>query len=212
MKEKKQIEATGKSIDEAIEAALKELNVDRDQVEIEILQTPKKGLFGLNNTPAKVLATIKDDAVMRTIEFLEDLFKHMNMQVNIDITEKEDEILVNLSGPKMGVLIGRRGETLDAIQYLTRLAVNKGGEDYKKISIDTENYREKRAATLRRLTQRLSEKVIRTKKNISLEPMNSYERKIIHAALQSNPRVSTMSVGEEPNRKVIISYKRTEDE
>lgn len=141
-------------------------------------------------------------------EFLEKVFNAMNMQVNIDAKQEGNEINIELSGDDMGVLIGKRGQTLDSLQYLTSLVVNKGTSEYIRVKVDTEDYRKRRKETLENLAKNLAYKVKRTKKPVSLEPMNPYERRVIHSALQNDKYVSTHSEGEEPYRKVVITLNK----
>lgn len=202
-------ESVGKTVEEAIELGLKELNKTRDQVDIKILELPSKGFLGIIGSKlAKVKLTVtyrpEDDA--RT--FLEDLFRAMELEAKMDIRQNNDTLTVNVEGPNMGVIIGRRGQTLDSIQYLLSLVVNKNSDKYIKVFIDTENYRQKREETLIRLASKMASKVRKVGKTIALEPMNPYERRIIHASLQSNPYVQTYSEGEEPFRKVVIALKK----
>lgn len=147
------------------------------------------------------------DAKEHAEQFLKDVFDKMNLQVEVKSECSEKEIRINLTGDEMGAVIGRRGETLDALQYLTSLAVNRSSEEYYKISVDTENYRSEREKTLQNLALRLAEKAKTNRRNVSLEPMNAYERKIIHSTLQNDDMINTYSVGEEPHRKIIISPK-----
>lgn len=203
------IEKTGKSVQEAVNLALEELRTDRDSVEIEVLDEGSKGLFGIGGKMARVRVTMNlsqsDDARM----FLMDVFEKMNITVDIESEEDPEAIALNIKGIDSGIIIGRRGETLDALQYLTSLVVNKNKEEYKRVTIDIENYRQKREETLVRLANRLAERVGRYRKNVTLEPMNPYERRIIHSSLQNNKFVETYSVGEEPNRKVIIAPRQS---
>jgi spoIIIJ-associated protein len=204
----KSVITTGKTVEEAILMAVAQLAVQRDKLEIEVLEEPIKGLFGLiGNKDAKIRARIKQTMGDTAKAFLTELFEKMELEAKIDLTEEDDLIRINVSGPKMGVLIGHRGETLDAVQYLTSLVVNKNGEKYKRILLDTESYRSKREETLKRLAKRLAYKVQKTRKRHVLEPMNPFERRIIHAALQKDPYVTTHSEGEEPYRKVVITLK-----
>jgi spoIIIJ-associated protein len=203
-------EKTGKTVEEAVKSALEELKTTKEQVEIKILEEPSKGIFGLIGTkPAKVRVVIVEDSKQIVTEFLDQMLQNMGIHAKYDIKlKKEKNILhVNVIGQDMGVLIGRRGQTLDAVQYLVSLVVNKDREDYLKVIIDTENYRKKREQTLIRLAKKLAYKVQTTKENVVLEPMNPYERRIIHAALQNHPKVVTKSEGEEPFRKVVIAMK-----
>ncbi|NLI60933.1 MAG: protein jag [Clostridiales bacterium] len=204
----KKVESSGKTIDEAILMAVAQLGVQRDKLEIEILEEPVKGFFGfIGAKDAKVRATIKKTIGDRTKEFLMELLTYMDVEAIVDVTEKEEKVDVELRGRGMGLLIGHRGETLDALQYLTNLVVNKQGLKYKRINLDAENYRRKREETLRRLAKRLGYKVSKTRKRITLEPMNPFERRIIHAALQNDEYVRTYSEGEEPYRRVVITTK-----
>jgi len=199
------VEKTAKTVEEAIELALQELEVTEDQVEIEILEEGSKSLLGLRKAKeAKVRVILYDYATEITRDFLEELFEKMGLDAKIDITEDEEIMRVNISSSNSGVIIGRRGETLDALQFLTGLVVNRNNTTYKKIILDTEDYRKKREVTLESLANRLAFKVEKSGKSMSLEPMNPYERRIIHSTLQKNKNVETYSVGEEPNRKVVI--------
>jgi len=204
----KSVITTGKTIEDAILAAAIQLAVQRDKLEIEVLEEPVKGLFGVfGGKDAKIKAVVKRSMGDIAKDFLVELFEKMNLEASVDVTETDEVISINVSGPKMGILIGHRGETLDAVQYLTSLAVNQGSEKYKRIIIDTENYRSKREETLVKLAKRLAHKVQKTRKKIVLEPMNPFERRIIHATLQKDPHVVTHSEGEEPYRKVVITLK-----
>lgn len=203
----------GKSVEEAVLSALEELGIEEDCAEIEVLDEGNKGLFGLiGNKEATVKVTCKELTGKELAEnFLKKLFKKMNVEADIDITEEDGRLNINLSGDRMGVLIGRRGETLMAIQYLTSLAVNRKIEEFVSISIDIENYKEKREETLKKLARKTADKVLKYRRNLSLDPMNPYERRIIHSYLQVyDEQISTYSTGEEPNRKVVVVYKREE--
>jgi spoIIIJ-associated protein len=202
----KTIVATGKTIDNAIESAISELGISRDDAIIEVLETPVKGFLGIGSSPAKVSVSVEiHDEGQNAEQFLSSVFEKMNVIVNIDITQSDNEMKILLKGDDIGIIIGRRGETLDALQYLTALVVNRGKEDYVRVTIDTENYRKKREETLNRLANKLAGKVLKYKKSITLEPMNPYERRIIHAALQDTEGITTFSTGIEPNRKVVIA-------
>lgn len=204
----KRIEKTSKSIDEAINLALAELGASRDMVEIEVLEEGSKGLFGiLGGKDAKVAVTLKQTPKTAAQDFLNDVFFAMGMKVDVAIDEKSDALDINLSGDDMGIIIGKRGDTLDALQYLTSLAVNRLEGPYTKVSIDTENYREKRKEALDALANRVADKVAKTGRRHIFEPMNPYERRVIHAALQNHEYVHTYSIGDEPNRKVVIALK-----
>lgn len=202
------IEKTGKTVQDAISLALQELGTTEDNVQVEVLDEGNKGIFGLiGNKMAKVKVTLKESAADKAKTFLLSVFEKMNVGANVDVTEEGDSILLKVSGKDIGIVIGRRGETLDSLQYLTSLVVNRGHEAYKRVVIDIENYRQKREETLVKLANRLAERVMKYRKNVTLEPMNPYERRIIHSTLQNNKYVETYSVGDEPNRKVVITLK-----
>lgn len=209
----KLVEKTAKTVEEAIEAGLSELGVDRDKVKIEVLEEPvKKGLFGLLGTRlAKVKLSYEDNPAVLAQEFIENVCQAMGVLANSMVSQKNEHWYVDISGPDLGILIGRRGETLEALQYLTNLAVSKQLSERVRIIVDIEGYRQRREETLIRLAKRLSEKVKRTGNRIVLEPMSPHERRIIHTALQNEFRISTFSEGEEPNRRVVISLKRSRD-
>lgn len=200
------IEAKGKTIDDAINAAVEKAGVDRDLLTIQVLQTPSKGFFGMGSVEAKVLVTYEEKISDKARDFLYEIFEKMGVNAKIEVTEKENEIILNVVGSDVGIVIGRRGETLDALQYLVSLCVNKGKEDYHKITIDAENYREKREQTLQKLAKKLGSKVLSNRRSVTLEAMNPNERRIIHATLQGTRGISTTSIGTEPNRRVVISY------
>lgn len=230
LKKSNSTEKTAKSVDDAVALALAELGVSENEVTIEVIDEGAKGFFGIGAKDAVVKVTVngaksksakaskpaskKEKAVSCeapdevAAKFLEGIFNAMELDVNIDAKEGEDNtVSIDLSGDNMGIVIGKRGDTLDSLQYLTSLVVNKHSEDYIKVSIDTENYREKRADALLALSKRLSDKVARTGKKFTLEPMNPYERRIIHSSLQDNEAVTTYSIGTEPYRKVVIAPK-----
>lgn len=203
-------EVVAKTPEDAIEQALKALNATIDEVEIEILEEAPKGLLGfLKSKDVKVIATKKISIEDQTVTFLSDVLKGMNIDAKLDITKSEKELKIDIDGENMGIVIGRRGQTLDALQYLVSLVLNKGSEDYTRVILDTENYREKREKSLINLANKLAYKAKKYRKNITLEPMNPYERRVIHASLQDNQHVSTKSEGEEPYRKVVITYNRS---
>jgi len=203
------VEKTGKTVQEAVNLALEELNASLDNTDIEVLDEGSKGLFGIGSKVAKVRVTLRNIQDSNQAErFLQDVFSKMNVSVDIDTEENEEALTLRITGKDSGIIIGRRGETLDALQYLTSLVVNKNREDYKRVTVDIENYRQKREETLVRLANRLAERVVRYRKNVTLEPMNPYERRIIHSSLQNNKMVETYSVGDEPNRKVVITIKQ----
>lgn len=203
------IEVKAKTVDEAITEATIQLGVTSDQIEYEILDEGKKGILGFNSKPA-VLKVWKKNSVEETVRaFLDEIFKAMNMQVNMEfqVEEQQRTINVELRGSDMGVLIGKRGQTLDALQHLTNLAANKTQEERWKIKIDTENYRKRRKETLENLARNIAHKVRKTKRSVALEPMNPFERRVIHAVLQNDRYVATHSEGDEPNRYVVVTLK-----
>ena len=275
----KTLEKAGRTEDEAINAALEELGLDRDDVSVEILERAKSGFFGIGATQAVVRVTYECEESPEPVKieepspapaakapaaekaepakapapekksakepeakkaeepkapvappaapasaeespryaeiraFLTGLFDKMGIDAQIDITTRENgSIDVNLSGDGMGAIIGRRGETLDAIQHLTNYVVNRGGDKRSHINIDAESYRSKREDSLTRLAEKMAEKAIKYKRSMALEPMNSYERHVIHTALQDYKGVTTASTGEEPNRRVVVSYVKPEGE
>ncbi|MGI6552398.1 MAG: protein jag [Clostridia bacterium] len=202
------IEITAKTVEEAVETALKELQVDRDQIEVEVLEEGSKGLFGiLGSRMARVRVTVKEDPMEIGKEFLRPIIKSLGVEVTTEERREGNYCYLSLRGSKLGIIIGHRGETLDALQYLTNLAVNKRVKNKVHFILDVEGYRKKREATLKRLALRLSEKAKRTGKKVVLEPMSPQERRIIHTALQDDPHIQTYSEGEEPFRKVVISVK-----
>lgn len=205
----REVEKTGKTVDEAVRLALSELGVARENVEIEIMDEPSKGIFGIIGTrPAKVKVIYRERPGRRALDILNSIFDCMDLKVEMEAKERDQELLVNLEGKDLGILIGRRGETLDALQYLINLAVNKNQEKKKKVIIDIEGYRYRREETLKKLAVKLADKAKQRGRNVILEPMNSQERRIIHTALQGRDDIYTYSEGEEPYRKIIISPKK----
>jgi len=204
----KTIEMVGKTVDDAVNAALAELNAKKEDVDVEVLEEGSKGFLGMGSKDAKVRVSLKCTPQNKAVDFLSGLFDVWGLNVKISTELDGDVLKVELDGDDMGVVIGKRGETLDALQHLTSLNVNTGDGDFVKVSLDTEGYREKRVKTLESLAAKLASKVAKTRHNVTLEPMNSYERRIIHASLQDNEFVTTYSVGQSPNRKVVIAYNR----
>lgn len=204
----KRIEATGKTIEEAIANGLEMLGgIDRDLVSVEVLEKPKAGFLGIGGTSAKVSISMQEDSSSKACDFLQELFEKMDTVVEVCVAQKDENTLgIELKGENMGVLIGRRGETLDAIQHIVNLVVNRGDEKHTRVTLDTENYRKKREESLERLAHKVAGQVVKYKKNKVLEPMNAYERHVIHAALQDQQEVSTSSTGSDPNRRIVISY------
>ena len=257
------IEATGKTLDLAIQAGLDMLQMDRDSVSVEVLEQPRSGFFGIGATPAKVKLTYEvpdpipekkpepkaeapkpqpkldspkakpqpkpqpkaeapkpqpkptpAPAAAGTVEarietFMKGLLEHMGSDaVPVATKSGEDTYSVELQGNALGMLIGRRGDTLDAIQHITNYAVNHGQGKRVRINVDAENYRQKREESLVRLANKVAGKVVKSHRNITLEPMNAYERHVIHAALQDYPDVTTYSTGTEPGRRIVVAYSR----
>ena len=202
-----QTEKTAKSVNEAKELALNELGLSESEAEIEVVDEGSKGFLGLGSKNAVVTAKVKDIPSYKAKKFLSTIFAEMNVSVDIKTDFDGENLSVDLSGEKMGLIIGKHGETLDGLQYLTSLVVNQGSDEYYKVTVDTENYREKRIESLKALADRLADKVSATGKKYTLEPMNAYERRIIHAHLQGSDTVTTFSVGDEPRRKVVIAPK-----
>ena len=201
------IEVDGKNVEEAVSSALKQLDVTEDKVTIEVLEEGSKGFLNLIGVkPAKVKVTLKRDYIEDARKFVRDVLDSMGVLAEIRISEENDTIKIDLTGPKMGIIIGYRGETLDSLQYLISLVVNKGHDiPYKKVILDTENYRAKREETLKRVALKSANKVKKSKRILKLEPMNPYERRIIHATLQNDEKISTRSEGDEPFRRVVIA-------
>ncbi len=198
-------EIVAKSPEEAIEQALAQLNTTIDDVEIEIFEEAPKGLLGfLKSKEVRVIVTKKVSIEQIAVNFLDSILQKMNIKADYQTEMAENEIKINISGENMGVVIGRRGQTLDALQYLVSLVVNRRVEDYIRVVLNTENYREKREKSLVKLANKLANRARKYRKDIALEPMNPYERRIIHSSLQNNKYVSTRSEGQDPNRKVII--------
>ncbi len=207
----KSIIKTSKTVQQAIEEALNELKIEKDDVEIEILEEPTKGVFGIFGAKdAKVKVIASKEPVYIVKNFLSELLDKMHIDAEVIAKRENNNLHVNIEGKNgkdMGVIIGKRGKTLDSIQYIINLIVNKNREKYVRVLLDTENYRKRREDTLIRLAKKMSSKAKRIGKSIRLEPMNPYERRIIHSALQNENHVCTYSEGEEPYRRVVIDLK-----
>ncbi len=200
------VEKSGKSVEEALRLALIELEATREQVEYEVLEEGSKGFLGIGAKETRIRVSKKDSVIDSARVFLNSILKEMNIEADLEIEQHDDVLNVNMNGEDMAILIGKRGQTLDSLQYLVSLVVNKNKDEYLRVVLDTENYRAKRKETLESLAEKLAAKVKKSRKNVILEPMNPYERRIIHSALQNNPNVSTKSEGDEPYRKVVIYY------
>ncbi len=211
----KYIEVSGKTVEDALTNALIKLETTRDRVEYEVIEKGSAGFLGIGSKPAIIKACKKLTIEESVIEFLNDVFKTMSLVVKIEVDYNPEEKVMNIDlvGNDMGVLIGKRGQTLDSLQYLASLIVNKNKEEgsYIRVKLDTENYRARRKETLEHLAKNIAYKVKRTRKNVALEPMNPYERRVIHSALQNDKYVSTRSEGEEPFRHVVVMLKRERD-
>ncbi|MCI9595304.1 MAG: protein jag [Lachnospiraceae bacterium] len=204
------ITVSAKTVDDAITKALIELETTSDKLVYEIVDKGSAGFLGIGAKPAIIRARKEVTLEDKATGFLKQVFDAMSLPVEIEISynDEEKEMSINLSGEDMGILIGKRGQTLDSLQYLVGMVVNKGSEGYIRVKLDTENYRSRRKETLETLAKNIAYKVKRTKRSVSLEPMNPYERRIIHAALQNDKYVTTRSEGEEPFRHVVIALKR----
>ena len=204
-------EFTAKTVDEALTNAMLELNTTIDNLEYEIIEKETSGFLGIFGKPGKIRVRIKETVEGNAKKFLTDVLKAMNVSADLDIkyNEENSNLDINLYGEDMGVLIGKRGQTLDSLQYLVSLVINKNSENYIKVKLDTENYRERRKETLENLAKNIAFKVKKTRRAVTLEPMNPYERRIIHSALQGDKFVETYSEGEEPYRRVVINIKKT---
>ena len=206
------VEFKGKTKDEALMQDSVELGVPSTDLEYEVVSEETKGFLGIGSKPCIIKARRKKTFIDEIREYLESLFKAMDIQteIQIEFDETENVLSINLEGPEMGILIGKRGQTLDALQYIISLAVNKKSESYIRVKLDTQNDRARRKETLENLAKNIAFKVKRSKRSFALEPMNPYERRIIHATLQNDKYVSTKSEGEEPYRKVIVYLKKKE--
>jgi len=204
------VEKKGKSVDEAIRAALDELGCNMEDVVVEVLEEPSKRLLGfIGNKPAIVRVSIVEKPENEASQVVEELLQKMKIEYQIDKVEWDNGVTrINIIGKDMGLLIGRKGETLNALQFLAGLMVNRKREQKMRIVLDVEDYRKKREQSLEALALRLSEKVKQTQKNVIMRPMNPQERRIVHTILQEDPQLVTYSMGDEPNRKVVIALKK----
>ena len=204
------MEFSGKTVDDAVVEACSKLLISRDKLEYEVVDEGNSGFLGLGSKPAVIKARQKLEIDDTAKVFLDDVFRAMGIDatVNIKYDEFDKTMNIDISGEDMGILIGKRGQTLDSLQYLTNLVVNKNTEDKIHVKVDTEDYRRRRRQTLENLAKNMASKVKRTRRSVTLEPMNPYERRIIHSALQNDKYVTTHSEGEEPFRKVVITLKK----
>ena len=206
------IEVSAKTIEDAITEACQYFTVSSDKLMIEVVDEGSNGFLGIGAKPAIIKAAVKGTVEDKAKDFLKDVLEAMDLEVVITVKydEAEKNMEIDLKGDDMGVLIGKRGQTLDSLQYLVSLVVNKESEEYIRVKVDTEDYRNRRKATLEGLAKNISYKVKRTKRAVSLEPMNPYERRIIHSALQNDKYVTTHSEGDEPFRHVVVTLKKSE--
>lgn len=233
------IVTSGKTVEEAVKQGLAKLGTTEDKVAVNVLEQPSKGFLGLigvkdakveltllEETPSEPLqgsrsshtvpaAALEDEVrdernpYEEAASFVRDVGENMGLQVNVEIEHKKDNTVLNISGNDLGLLIGRRGQTLDALQYLANIIANRYSDSFVRIVLDAENFRERRRKTLEDLAVRLAGRVVRTRKELALEPMSPQERKVIHSKLQDHPEVKTYSKGEEPNRRVVIALKQS---
>lgn len=206
----KKVTVTGKTVESAIEDALGRLHATRDQVKVSVLQQPSRGFLGLIGArAAEVKVERLFDPVETAVQFLEDILSKMNLEdVKVEIQQKTDPIILNFTGSRrLGILIGRRGQTLDSLQYLVNVVVNRKVNDYIRIVLDAEGYRSRRETALKGLADRIARQVIQTGKQTALEPMSPMERKLIHSQIQQYDQLSTFSEGKDPQRKVVITIK-----
>ncbi|MCM3570737.1 RNA-binding cell elongation regulator Jag/EloR [Neobacillus mesonae] len=202
----KQVTATGQTVEEAVESALAQLNTSKDQTSIDIIDEGKKGIFGIfGSRPAVVKVSVIINPIDEAKKFLMQVSEQMGSPVEVEVKQEAKQVYFTLSGDKIALLIGKRGQTLNSLQYLTQLVINHFSQGYLNVILDAEDYRSRRNETLVLLAQRLAQKAVKTGKDVSLEPMPSYERKVIHTALADDKRVKTSSDGTEPHRYVVIS-------
>ena len=202
----KETTATAKTVELAVNSACAELGVTPDDVDYVVLEEPRKGILGIGASDAKVSVTLKATPAIKAYDFIENIVKNMGLDATVEITSQDKEgACIAIKGDHLGILIGRRGDVLDSLQYLATLAANIEKSGFYRVTVDVQGYREKRAETLRGVARRMSEKVLKYKRSFALEPMNAYERRIIHAECQNIDGVTTRSIGEGADRKIVIS-------
>ncbi len=204
----KETTVSAKTVELALEKGAEELGYPVEKVQYEILEEAKKGILGIGSTNAKLRVYHEDTPAEIAHGFIVTLLGNMGVEANVAVSEENEEgVLLDISGENLGLLIGKHGDMLDAVQYLATLAANKDRDkdDFYRVSVDVEGYREKRAEALRSLARRMADKVLRSRRNYSLEPMNAYERRIIHSEVQNIEGVTTYSVGQDAERKIVIS-------
>lgn len=206
------IEKSGKTIDEAVEAALIELCASKDDVEIEVISEGKRGILGIGAEEARVRVSMEENPLKKAENYVSDIMNKFGIDAVLKSSYEDETVNIEIVGDseEVGKVIGRRGDTLDALQYLTSLVVNKDEENYIRVTIDTENYRGKREETLKKLAKRMAGVVSRSRKSVTLEPMNPNERRIIHSTLQEYKNITTYSTGKDPNRCIVITTKKKE--
>jgi spoIIIJ-associated protein len=201
----KKVTVSGKTIEEAVESGLKKLDATIDMVEYDVIEEPQKALFGLlGGKPAVVEVKVKPDPIKEALLFLRDTIDKMGVSASVETEERDEGMFLNITGSDIGVLIGKRGQTLDSLQYLVNLVANRQSANYVRIYLDAEGYRARRKEALITLAERLSDKALRTGREVRLEPMSAHERKIIHTALQDVKGVTTFSDGQEPHRRIVV--------
>ncbi|KKK36869.1 protein jag [Mesobacillus campisalis] len=202
----KQITATGQTVEEAVESALAQLKTTRDRTEINVIDEGKKGILGIFGTrPAVVKVTMKIDPFEEAVNYLKQVAQHLGAPAEVEVKTEGKQVTFILSGEKIALLIGKRGQTLNSLQYLTQLVMNRHSEQFYTVLLDAEDYRKRRSDTLVQLAQRLAQQAVKTGKEVALEPMPSYERKVIHTALMGNRKIKTYSDGSDPHRHIVIS-------
>jgi spoIIIJ-associated protein len=202
----KQVTATGQTVEEAVESALAQLNTTKDRTDVAIIDEGKKGIFGIfGSRPAVVKVTVIIDPIEEAKKFLLQVSEQMGAPIDIAIKRDGKQVLFVMTGEKIALLIGKRGQTLNSLQYLTQLIINRFSNHYLTVILDAEDYRNRRNDTLIQLAHRLAIKALKTGRDVALEPMPSYERKVIHTALSNNKRVKTFSDGSDPHRHIVIS-------
>lgn len=205
----RELTATGQNVEEAVESALAQLKTTRDRVEIEIVDEGKKGLFGLfGSRHATVRVVVQPDPIEEAKIFLQKVCLNMGLDVGIDVETEGKFVTFKLSGDKIALIIGKRGQTLNSLQYLTQLVANRQSKQYITIMLDAEDYRKRRNDTLIQLAERMAQKVLKSRKDVALEPMPSYERKVIHTALMKYNQIETYSSGTDPYRHLVITFKK----
>ncbi len=205
----KETTVTAKTVELALEKGAEELGYTVEQVKYDILEEPKSGFLGIGSVNAKLRVYHEDSPAENAFGFVKTLLDNMGVEADVVLSEEtEESALITVSGSNLGLLIGKHGDVLDAIQYLSTLAANKDKDDFFRIAVDVEGYREKRAETLRALARKMADRVLKSRRNYTFEPMNAYERRIIHSEVQKIEGVSTHSIGQDADRKIVISLDR----